>query len=322
MRALIPPLVRRLVVNSILGLASALLTAAVLEASARLLHIERRFILHPTSGNCLRRSPDLGIDLRPSCVGELSGTRFRTDALGFRGDELRGGARRILTLGDSCTWGWRVADDEAYPAVLQRLLDGRPPARYDVVNGGVPGYTSHHGLVVLREKGLPLAPAIVTLGFGFNDAFASGDIAEEIARERRLRRFLLVDDFLIDHSILYAWLRVKTTRASPPVGAASPLAADRPVRVSPERYRQNLTEMVQLARGAGARVVLLSFWRQPVASEVPYRDAIPAVATALEVPLIVYEGPRLDVVHPTVEGHRRLAERLLATLDERGWIAP
>src|SRR5690348_12951585 len=65
------------------------------------------FLVFPSPGNCLRRSASLSVDFRPDCEGVLSATAFRTNAQGLRGPALRDdGRRRILALGDSCTWGW------------------------------------------------------------------------------------------------------------------------------------------------------------------------------------------------------------------------
>jgi lysophospholipase L1-like esterase len=47
---------------------------------------------------------------------------------------------------------------------------------------------------------------------------------------------------------------------------------------------------------------------------------IESVAAARNVPLVTYQGERLDIVHPTREGYRTLAERLARTIDEHGYL--
>ena len=61
--------------------------------------------------------------------------------------------------------------------------------------------------------------------------------------------------------------------------------------------------------------MLLSFGGAP-GVEHPYATTMAEVSTAKEVPLVVYEGPRLDVVHPTAEGYERLAVDLFVRLLE------
>jgi lysophospholipase L1-like esterase len=60
--------------------------------------------------------------------------------------------------------------------------------------------------------------------------------------------------------------------------------------------------------------MLISFWH-PEVVEVDYRDAMIDVATELlDVPLVTFQGPRIDVVHPAAEGYRLLAEAIAARL--------
>jgi len=96
----------------------------------------------------------------------------RINAQGFRGEDLKTPLpynwRRILCLGDSYTFGHYVDDDEAWPAVLGRLLrdDSLP---IEVVNGGANGFTIADERIFLETKALALDPALVVLVFSQND---------------------------------------------------------------------------------------------------------------------------------------------------------
>lgn len=60
-----------------------------------------------------------------------------------RAGHWREGARyRVLSMGDSHTWGSGVERGEAYPAQLQRALDGHAPGLYSVINRGLPGMST------------------------------------------------------------------------------------------------------------------------------------------------------------------------------------
>lgn len=310
------------------------------EAGARVLNLPSRPFVVPTATNCLQRSRTLGMTFAPNCSATwtdpaLSGqnsTTFHTNALGLRDSDIEDdGAIRILALGDSCTWGWQVAQDEAYPQALQRLLDEAYGAlRYRVINAGQPGYTSYQGLTFLRDTGLQLHPAIVIIGFGFNDSSRLPDIEVSIARARALFPLVRVDDALLAHSKLWQWLRTRFGPAPTNVvnrtallSFAAPARADMPsqpmVRVPPDQFLRNLTAIVALCRAHGVKPLLLSFAGEP-RKQHPYADAIGRVATAIDVPLVVYSGPRIDVIHPTRDGYAALAAAILARLQSAGYV--
>jgi lysophospholipase L1-like esterase len=267
-------------------------------------------ILYPTEGNCHRRSMLLGEELRPHCTASVGGTLFHTNALGLRDAEVEeDGRQRILAIGDSCTFGWGVEQDHAYPQVLQQQLDHGPQAgRYRVINAGVPGFTSYHGRLYLAEHGLALKPAVVIAGFGFNDIVLSGNVEASLEWQRRIMPLLRLDDALLDWSRLWRWLRVKTLR---------PLPTAAPIRSTPAQYGENIREIVRLAREAGAQPVLIDFFH-PDSPQREHVAALHAAAAELGVPLIVYDGPRIDVVHPTLEGYVWLAGEVQRRLTETG----
>src|SRR5205823_10682050 len=143
-------------------------------ATRRFVHVPRWLV--PAPGACTQRDPLLGYSFVPSCVGTMGRTPVRTNALGLRGEDVGVADRpRILAIGDSCTWGYEVKEEESYPALLGRLLEERAGrGGYQVLNAGTPGFTSYHGLVYLRERGLGLHPAVVLIGYEWNDGIAMG----------------------------------------------------------------------------------------------------------------------------------------------------
>src|SRR5262245_16412161 len=202
---------------------SCLLTAGILYGAEQIVRragLRGGYFAIPTSWNCLQRSRSLGMEFAPNCIGVsgVEGTKFHTNELGLRDEPLRDdGATRILSVGDSCTWGWALPQDAAYPQVLQRMLDEQVGSgRYRVINAGRPGYTSYQGMVYLREQGLALDPRIVLIAYGFNDVMPNGDVEQSIARQGRAMPIILADDYLLVHSQLWKWLRRKTVGEKPP----------------------------------------------------------------------------------------------------------
>jgi len=95
-------------------------------------------------------------------------TRVRTNALGFREPRLPGpkppGIRRIVALGDSFTQGYGVEEHEAYPRVLEGLLDG-----VEVINLGVGASCPLDYVANFDEVGRAYEPDLVLVGLMTND---------------------------------------------------------------------------------------------------------------------------------------------------------
>ena len=78
----------------------------------------------------------------------------------------------ILAFGDSLTYGTGTSKNNAYPAVLERLLDRR------VINAGIPGEISSDGL--LRLPGLieKHRPDLIIICHGGNDILRKLDLSK------------------------------------------------------------------------------------------------------------------------------------------------
>jgi acyl-CoA thioesterase-1 len=83
---------------------------------------------------------------------------------------------RIVALGDSLTAGLGLSADEAYPALLQRLVD-TAGLEYHVVNAGVSGDTSAGGLSRL-DWALDGDVRVLIVALGGNDALRGLPIDE------------------------------------------------------------------------------------------------------------------------------------------------
>jgi hypothetical protein len=109
--------------------------------------------------------PELGWIPAPNLRNlKLNGARLNTNAESLRGlrevARQRGGAPRIVAVGDSFTFGQCVNDDQSFPAQLERRLPGS-----EVLNLGVMGYGHDQALQRLRVHGLAYRPDVVVLGF-------------------------------------------------------------------------------------------------------------------------------------------------------------
>ena len=121
------------------------------------------------------RSANRGLiyELRPN-TSLLDGL-IHTNAAGFRDAEFPAekgrNVRRIVVVGDSITFGWRMQADLVYPKVLERLLNAAAPAecRYEVFNMGVGGYDAGQELELIRTRAPQYRPDLVIVGYCDND---------------------------------------------------------------------------------------------------------------------------------------------------------
>jgi len=245
---------------------------------------------------------------------------------------------RVLSLGDSITFGWGVRYEEAYPTRLAELLRRAQPERQIfVLNAACSGYSAHQGLEMLRRRGLKYRPDVVTIWFGWNDsAVWDGMTDAEHAR-------LFVREHLLTSSATYRVLSYLLRRgAHKSIKRERKQTESRQPRMPLDDYKARLQEMVELARadeispGRGARVVFIQgcyepqirFARKHKGRFEPddYQKAMAEVAEQLEVPMLpvcdvlyragVREKDLLDWGHPDPKGLRAVADRLFALMAE------
>jgi len=250
------------------------------------------------------------------------------------------GAIRIVCLGDSVTFGYRVPavwPDHPfeydptwlpYPMLLEKELGAANPGRtIEVVTMAVPGYTSHQGLAWLRRDIKTLKPDLIIASFGWNDASLSDVPDHEAIRTSwsavSLRR-------LIDYSQAFAhatrWLRAREALKRNP----------RPTsRVPAEDYAANLLAMIKLAEAQGAGAIVIAAPYRDVVPTAPegvlmprYREALRATMAQHRVPFLEIleltekaypsnEGWFGERIHPNHMGHRLIASELLKLLDSQ-----
>ena len=195
-------------------------------------------------------------------LGEAYLARLRADPAqvfvrinrdGFRGPEIDAGHRapRIVTIGDSCTFG--TAEASSYPRVLETTLRQRDVAA-EVVNAGVEGYTTAD-VVVELDRLKALRPQIATVYLGWNGFFNQ----EQVFGQPTLAAYRLVRGVARTVPALFRSRRDAALAAyeqpKHPDGRARELAAlDGFVPAFFPELRQIVGEM----QSAGSRVVLLT----------------------------------------------------------------
>jgi len=98
------------------------------------------------------------------------------NSLGLRNKEIttkKDGVFRILFLGDSLIWTGGTSSGEQYTQVIENNLNRllKSKQKIEVINAGIPGYTTYQEMEFLKVYGLDMEPDMVILGFVFNDLF-------------------------------------------------------------------------------------------------------------------------------------------------------
>jgi len=239
--------------------ASAVAGLVLVEAALRILG------LYPGAAHLLRDA-DRGWRHRP-------GARFngrRINRWGFEGPDFPlakpPGERRVLCMGDSCTFGQSVGPQGTYAAALQRLLG----AKVRVINGGVNGYSSCQGLQWFRRIAPRIAPDVVTVFYGWNDHWLSriagpdktmaGSTLERVRcvlSRSRVFEFGVLGCHALRSTANIPFLEEKPAAPAQPTQSPAP-ARPRELRVSLEDYAANLREFVTWCKANRAHAVLLT----------------------------------------------------------------
>ena len=249
------------------------------------------------------------------------------------------GAIRIVCLGDSVTFGYRVPvvwpdkpteyDPEwlPFPMLLEKQLRAANPNRaIDVITMAVPGYTSHQGLAWLKRDIDRLQPDLVIASFGWNDASLS-DVPDREAI--RTNRSAVAVRWLIAHSQAFAhathWLRVREARKL----QTAPRNVRPASRVSQQEYLDNMLAIESVARQRGTAVIMIAAPYRDHSSEAPeadlmlqYRIALGTTTRQRGIPFLEIkelteeaypsnEGWFGERIHPNHMGHRLIASELL-----------
>ena len=273
-------------------------------------------------------------------------TVVSTNAQHFRADYPIGakpaGAFRIVCLGDSVTFGYRVPpvwpdkpkdydpEWQPFPMLLEKeLRKANPNRRIEVFPMAVPGYTSHQGLAWLRRDIDYLQPDMVIASFGWNDASVS-DVPDRQAIDTRW--FPVTIRWVIDHSQAFAhatrWLRSRNKPAQHVVVSPVP-------RVSESEYINNFTQIVSLARSRKAAVIVIGAPYRDSTTNPPeaqlmtrYRAALKSTMQQSQTPYLeilelteaagsVNQGFFGELIHPNHIGHRLMASELLKFMAQR-----
>ncbi|KPJ87728.1 MAG: hypothetical protein AMS18_14255 [Gemmatimonas sp. SG8_17] len=125
------------------------------------------------------------------------------------------GVFRIVTLGDSFTWGDKIAEtDSTWPAILETALARDAGAdRIEVISLAQRGYTTANEAELLQRLGWQFNPDLVIIQFFANDGLPSGPDFQSVGGEWLCPQHNLVPvrfrTELVQHSAIIGFLEVQ-----------------------------------------------------------------------------------------------------------------
>src|SRR5262245_23462231 len=241
------------------------------------------------------------------------------------------GTFRIVCLGDSVTFGYRVPrvfrhhpDDYdphwlPYSALLEhRLREEHRGREIEVIPLAVPGYTSHQGLAWLRRDVDWLQPDVVTALYGWND-ICRRSLTDAEAMPTGWLSVTGRSLIMRSQALIYAW-RWLHPRGDVQLGATPVM------RVPRDSYVANQLAIVEVARSHGAAALLIGpvyrdrvTYPQEAVDIGAYRIALRNAAREkgipyLEIPELTEAGSPANAdlfgehIHPNNKGHKLLAD--------------
>jgi lysophospholipase L1-like esterase len=300
--------------------------------------------------------------LVPGEYPRINARPIQVNSRGFVGPEFieprPPGVKRIVAIGDSCTFG-QGSGAETYPVQLSLRLNGSGSVeRYQVINAGIEGLNSELAFRRLVTKVTPLKPDVVTVYLAWNDLMKfdpSGQVEHPGlgAIAHTMDRLWLIKGM---RKLIFYYIRPMVS--APRTGPTSRTGMFADYR--PAQFERNLRAIIYASKRAGAKVVVMTV--PSVVSEemtvadlrdanvvfpyyssaysvgdfidliAAYNRSIRAAAEVDDVSLIdlakeINERPDrrrlfLDTMHPNQRGRELIADILARHLRGNGLLAP
>lgn len=182
----------------------------------------------------------------------------------FKKPMLRPGAKVVVCIGDSHTYGVMVEKDQTYPARLEKLLN-EGGGNYQVINLGAPGQNSSQILSALPgiiKDYHPLAMIVlVGVNNGWNVAGQESSFSQKVLGKfklYKLSRYIYFRVFRKGKEFMVARRR-DTGEPLFHFEISNPNPPEAELLKLQRRYSADLTGIVDGCRSRGVRVVLMSY---------------------------------------------------------------
>lgn len=139
---------------------------------------------------------------------------IRVNDKGFRGESIpekkAENEYRILVLGDSLTLQDYLPEEDLFTELMQRELNASQSQRLiRVINGGNTDFGLKEEIAFLEDRGLPIQPNMVIVGFYLNDSEPSWGVQGKLGIKKKaywLRSSLALSRLYLNYK-LYQWAK-------------------------------------------------------------------------------------------------------------------
>jgi hypothetical protein len=261
---------------------------------------------------------------------------FDTNTEGLRAEDVPAAKEpnefRILTLGDSATFGQSVGFQQTWSQQLERLLAAKYPDRkIRVINGGVPGYSVLQGYYLMREIGLAYHPDLVIVN-EFNE-YTNRQVGELDTVVPRSELAATVKEWLWS-SMVYMTLRKMVARFTHPEGPVPPPPMAGPLRdIQPDTENIDyMSRFVELFKSHHIKAAFV-LWRRHLFWQPTLDKLLEGEPSSRYLTIDLHDilvNRHSDVFwlkgdpsqHPSVMGHLLMAQDICDALVANHVIAP
>ena len=328
------PRIKRLLQNLALSACSFLLCFFILEVILR----------SAGYGNVeiYEADPVLYWKLKPNqvCYTKIDRKPVHINSHGTRGADFETvkptNTLRVVSLGDSRTFGWGLAEAETYSGLLQSLLQdkGGSKKKVEVINAGVNAWSYPQMHLYFRDYALSYQPDYVILGDAnlwtqFSEKNSPEFVRKFMTRVRLknfLRRFATYH-YVVEVKLKEVYERQRT-KFIPIDPKEDPFFKEQQQKDPEGFFRHSIEALCQLAISRGVRPILIYL---PTVTELEQKEpssvlkAKRAVSQKLNVPLIEFtadfapKGKALylegDAAHLNAEGNQIVAHNLFKLMN-------
>lgn len=329
------PRLKNVLKNLALSLATFLICVALLELVLRCLGYGNLEIYEPDSKLYWKLKPN------QNCFTKIDHKPVHITSHGTRGAEFNlqkpANTIRILSLGDSKTFGWGLTEAESYSGLLQTLLEERigKSKNIEVINAGVNAWSYPQMTIYFHEIGISFDPDFVVLADAnlwtqFSEKSDPAFVKKFMSRVRLknfLRRFATYH-YIVEVQLQDFYQRHRTKFI--PVDPKQDALFKEQQQKDPDAFFKNaIEELCQTAMQHNVRPVVIHIpflYDLEAGYESNVLKAKRDICKKLNIPFIDFTAdlkPRgkalyldADPVHLNADGNEIVARRLFETMSQ------